>query len=964
MTLPAIGPVSAALEADVRNWVRKHGIVLWLDLDNHYGAFVDRLIGLRAAESLPYEVKAYRGSHLELLLELEGQQTGVDKMPMLVHLPGFTEDSIRETPLLEFYFAGTRYRRALETLLDDAAGTNVRPEQIREFQERGPFTLEQADAWLTERMADHGQGFGAQLAALTLPAVVDDLLAGGFVAGRMGSEADRSLLWDRFAAWTGLSEPWRAEVLPGAKRPEDVAFVVASWALAVEYVNDLRRQPVAAMLQPARDLPRPVQEACHKLAAHLRERYIGFYRRTADETEAMLPEELEAAQAQDLGKIDTFRFEEDKVLGGAIDALASRQWGQAREWAQARDGGSSFWLKDDPARRSAWQLIGDAARLGQAIQAAGDRLDAPEGLDQAIERYKAVGSTVDRAHRHLEQHRTALLYPSLPEFERIRASLDRLKTDWRDWADRWAIDFNALCQRKGFLPEARLQQRTIFEEVVRPLIQEAVKKGSLKQEEGITALFVVDALRYEMGEELFGSLAETPQTTPLLSARLAELPSCTEVGMNVLAPVADRGKLRPVITDGVVLGFSAGEFRVENPETRRRAMQMKAGGTTCPLLSLDDVVASETTLLKQKIARAKLVVVHSDEIDRAGERGAGPAVFDGVLQKLRAGWKLLRDAGVRKFVFTADHGFLLIDEDARTAQPHGRKIDPKRRHVFSAVAADHPGEVRVPLADLGYEAPGHLMFPEGTALFETGRRATGFVHGGNSLQERLIPVLSLVHRSAVGGTNSRFEIEARVLDGVAGMHCVSARVKSPRQGELGFAGAREIELAVRAPEDADVRVEPCQARGGATVSGGSIMARVDEPFELFFRLHGPSDQKVVIELHHLGAEAEVVPLVVDGRFAVTAARSSEKPDGNGAAGAKTQQTWLQDLPEGGVRQVFSHLASYGMVTEQEATAMLGGPREFRKFSNALEEYTRRAPFDVRTETTNNVKRYIREGSAG
>jgi len=59
--------------------------------------------------------------------------------------------------------------------------------------------------------------------------------------------------------------------------------------------------------------------------------------------------------------------------------------------------------------------------------------------------------------------------------------------------------------------------------------------------------------------------------------------------MNVLAPVADRGKLRPAISDGVVLGFSTGEFRVSDPESRKRAMHDRVGGPTCPLLTLEDV---------------------------------------------------------------------------------------------------------------------------------------------------------------------------------------------------------------------------------------------------------------------------------------------------------------------------------------------------------------------------------------
>ena len=126
---------------------------------------------------------------------------------------------------------------------------------------------------------------------------------------------------------------------------------------------------------------------------------------------------------------------------------------------RSRDEGTSFWLRDDPSRRSAWLLVADAARLGLAIQDAGHSLDARGDMERAIDRYVSHGSPADRAHRHLEQRRAALLYPPLPDFESLRAGLDRVRMLWRDWADRWAADFNALCKQRGFLPDSRLQQR-------------------------------------------------------------------------------------------------------------------------------------------------------------------------------------------------------------------------------------------------------------------------------------------------------------------------------------------------------------------------------------------------------------------------------------------------------------------------------------------------------------------------
>jgi len=395
-------------------------------------------------------------------------------------------------------------------------------------------------------------------------------------------------------------------------------------------------------------------------------------------------------------------------------------------WAVQRIGsfgqggeGGSFWIEQDRGRHAAWQLVSDAARLGAAITAAGSlgHGGASATLDEAVARYVAVGAAVDEAHRRLEQRRTAQLLPQVPYFERLRARLDQLREAWRTWADGWARDFNARAKTHGFLPGAGLQ-RQLYNEVVAPLLGD----------DAPTAFFMVDALRFEMGAELSRLLTQSG-TTVTLKPRLAELPTTTEIGMNALVPVSfgapgETPRLKIVMKDGEPDGFASGELKVFNPETRRRVLADRAGGSKCPLWSLKEVVNRDATSLRQGVAGARLVIVHSQEIDQAGEKGSGVLVFEQVLQQLVAACQMLRDAGVRRFVITADHGFLLLDETAREAQTHGRKIDPQRRHVVSPLAADHEGEVRVPLSELGYGGAGgmHLMMQSTTGIFDRGRR--------------------------------------------------------------------------------------------------------------------------------------------------------------------------------------------------------------------------------------------------
>lgn len=957
------GPISEALEADLRTWVRRHGIVLWLDLDDHYSEFVERLARLREENGLPYDVHAYRGSHLDLMLELEASASSASKRPMVIHLPRFNEETVGKTPILELYEAGARYRKALPTLVEEAASGQVPPDEIALALDQPELTLEAADSWLEGLLAGGSSTLAARLRTMTMEVAFDELLGGGALANSSGRVEDREVLWSRLAAWTGASERWKAAVGTGREAdPEDLAFAAAGWALAVEYASDLERSPVNPLLGGVSDLPGSLVEACRTLAAHLRSRHPKVYRRVADETEALLADEVEVAVAGDLGAIDTFRFEDQRLLKGSLDALSRMAWGDALAWASQRlegEGGpASFWLRADPARQSAWQLIHAAARLGTALAEAGPWPEGLRSLDEGIERYAGKGADVDLAHRELEQRRTALLYPQVPEFDRLRGCLDAMRAHWREWADEWARGFNHLCQTHGFLSVPVLRQRALFDEEVQPAAKEA----------GTTALFMVDGLRYEMGKELYEQLKDTPAATIQLKPRLAELPTVTAIGMNVLAPVQQRdGRLKPVVTSGnppTIKGFSTGEFQVTDPESRKRAMHERVGGGTCPLLALNEVVRRDAGSLRRSVAQAKLVIVHSREIDKYGEDGVGPAVFDLVMQRIRAAWRLLRDAGVRRFVITSDHGFLLLDENQPVVQSHGRRVDPDRRHVYSSVPADHRDEVRVALSDLGYDAAeGYLMFPESTALFDTGGKPKTFVHGGNSLQERVIPVLTVHHRAAAGGETASYGISSRVLEGVAGMHCLEVSIAVVGQGALDFGISRELEVAMRVPGYPDIEVELCQVRGAGEIQRGAVRAGVGESFEVFFRLLGSRDDRVPVELYHPSASAQVQPHSPDTRFALTAKgeRRSETTEDRSGPEESEDAVWLEALPEGGPRRVFKHLAEHGTVTEPEAVNMLGSPRAFRRFTLSFEKLVKKAPFAVRIDTVGGVKRYVREG---
>ena len=338
------------------------------------------------------------------------------------------------------------------------------------------------------------------------------------------------------------------------------------------------------------------------------------------------------------------------------------------------------------------------------------------------------------------------------------------------------------------------------------------------------------------------------------------------------------------------------------------------------------------------------------------------------MQKLRAAWRLLRDAGVRRFVFTADHGFLLIDESAATAQPHGRQDRPEAAACLLAGRRGPPGRGagrRSPTSATRASA-GHLMFPETTAVFDTGRRPMGFVHGGNSLQERVIPVLTLVHRdggraAATLSTSSR----PRPREGVAGHalrrgdgRCAAqqgARLRRRPRDRARAAGARAPGRPGRAVPDARQgadRRRRRSSRPSASRSSSSSASRAG-------RRAGPGRapppggrgrRRAVRRGRAFRGDGRrgtrsVPPRAGDRRDGRTARLAASTPRGRASGSSSSTSRRTARSPRARRRRCSAARASSG-----------GSPTGSRN-------YAAKAPFDVRIDVVGGVKRYVREGTA-
>jgi hypothetical protein len=958
----AVENASARLAQELTKKVRDRGLVLWVDAERQYAAFVDALS--RKDFGFEYPVIAFRGSYLELMLALEPFGNGLYPEKALVHLSGLNKETVKETPVYELYKAGTVFEKGLTTLVREAAVGSATPEEIDAFVRSPGLTLAGADEWLASLRAAPRDRLTLLLESVGRDHVVMELLGS---SKRFDDElpAAGEQLLTFLSKEIGLTAAFRKyRIDDGELRADTVARLVASYLMAVEYVHDLREAAIAPELEALRKIG-PVAAECRRLVQKLRDQRPADYESWANEFQEQLAVERQQHGAQALGSIDTFRFEEAAVREAVIEALRESRWADAEELCTTRTPEDCFWVKHSNALARTWELLRRAAVTGKALLATKQQLKGCGSLNEAVERYVKALAPVDRLQREFEQRAHALLLSDLEDYDallEVRASLQRA---YRDWADATNRAFFELCTTYGALPERGLRQRAVYDDVVTPQLAGGER----------VAFVMVDALRFEMAQALAEELKRDKYVVTL-QARLAELPTITAVGMNALAPAQVQGRLQLVGRDGEIKCLSTQEFRISDPETRLKAMTARVGAPV-EGIALEDFQGMRLEKLKKRLNnKARLVMVHSQELDTAGENKLHLATFDNTLSLLKSALSLLRQAGVERFVIASDHGFLLQDAATESVPLGANMRVADRRHALLPSPSGAADVLEVKLSALEYdvEQDQYLVLRADTAVWKTKNKMPPFVHGGNSLQERVIPVLVLERHGARGKTTSRYEVVARAEPAHLGRQRLKIAVRLQRQatGEMSFASPKTISLTLRVVERRDLTVTVLNADPPAQLVNGQLVLvpEKDEALVEFEVTGGEVDEKVRVEVFHAEALEEVTPKIVEGFFDVgrdrrlgklkgdsvppTTASASTAPPGSGVAG------WAELIQDEQYRRALVILEQRRSINEAELAQVLGSPRRVRAFSRAFDDLLRFLPFEVEIRTVQGMKAYTRK----
>lgn len=263
------------------------------------------------------------------------------------------------------------------------------------------------------------------------------------------------------------------------------------------------------------------------------------------------------------------------------------------------------------------------------------------------------------------------------------------------------------------------------------------------------AYFIVGALRYEMGLELVEGLKGEFDVT--IRPGVAQLPTITAVGMAALMPGADQG-MELTETAGGRMAVAVHSSLLRDRASRIKHLQAKVGVDVLALKLKELVKPSRKRQMEVK--DAGFILVTSQEIDQFGEEiedeSEARVIMDEVLDKLRKAIRNLSALGVQAFIVCADHGHLFgetIDGGMLMDPPGGKTAELHRRVWIGQGGTTGDGFVRMPASLLHLGGPFELAFPRGLGCFKIKGGGGAYCHGGASLQELVIPVITLKPRT-------------------------------------------------------------------------------------------------------------------------------------------------------------------------------------------------------------------------
>lgn len=444
------------------------------------------------------------------------------------------------------------------------------------------------------------------------------------------------------------------------------------------------------------------------------------------ETDLDYVEQATDASLDELVATDIFDAGEKEIIRRLIDGIAS-QTIPLRDIADTirtrrRD---SVWFDDYATLYAALEA---AAELIPAIRSA--RIDV-SSFDDGIRRYRDDLFRIDQLYRQytLASQTAEFTQPLEALNEQVENAyvtdfLSKLGISWQQQVDQ--------VQRWKTL--AFTSQSSFYDHYIAPQVRGGRKKA---------VVVISDALRYEVADELTSKIRGENKYDAKIEAMLGVLPSYTQLGMASLLPhktLAHSENGDPVLVDG----------QPSNGTANRSKILSSVGGTAIQATELLKMKPAER---RELYAAHQVLYVYHDTIDATGDKAVSEhrtfkAAADAI-EDLVAIIKKLANANATNIFVTADHGFLYQDSKLApqfhlTVKPQGNKVVvANRRYVLGRGLKVDDAFRRFLPEQIGLSSDLEVQIPNSICRIVKPGAGFQFVHGGASLQEIVVPVISI-----------------------------------------------------------------------------------------------------------------------------------------------------------------------------------------------------------------------------
>lgn len=267
---------------------------------------------------------------------------------------------------------------------------------------------------------------------------------------------------------------------------------------------------------------------------------------------------------------------------------------------------------------------------------------------------------------------------------------------------------------------------------------------NIKNAKERTVVIISDAMRYEVGKELFRQLQDDPKCTAKLEVQLSVLPSYTRLGMAALLPhreltMTDDFK---VLVDGLPC---------DNLSERQAVLQKYNSEGVC--VQFDSIKSLKIADLRSVFTGKQVVYVYHNQIDARGDKpNTEDEVFVACREAIAEIIDLIRristSANSYRFIVTADHGFIYKrDKVAESDKIEGIKNKAafiNRRFVVTQEPISGDGIACMGMGMILRNSDTKwVSYPISDDVFKVSGGGQNYVHGGSSPQEMLVPVLDL-----------------------------------------------------------------------------------------------------------------------------------------------------------------------------------------------------------------------------